>query len=74
MIVLSRFHWNVIVLFSHMAEAAPLGDKYWQPGNIFEGHMDPSIGWIRAEAIFPLKNPGILSILGFIGGYFSSPA
>jgi len=31
--------------------------------------MDPAVGWIRAEAIFPLKNPGLLSIpLGFAGG------
>jgi cation/acetate symporter len=31
--------------------------------------MDPSSGWIRSEALFPLKNPGIISIpLGFLGG------
>ncbi|SDN70473.1 cation/acetate symporter [Paenibacillus sp. yr247] len=31
--------------------------------------MDPSSGWIRREAMFPLKNPGIVSIpLGFLGG------
>jgi cation/acetate symporter len=32
--------------------------------------MDPVSGWIEAEAIFPLKNPGIVSIpLGFLGAY-----
>lgn len=31
--------------------------------------MDPSGGWIKAEALFPLKYPGIVSIpLGFVGG------
>jgi cation/acetate symporter len=31
--------------------------------------MDPSSGWIRMEALFPLKNPGIVSIpLGFLAG------
>ena len=31
--------------------------------------MDPGAGWIRAEAIFPLKHPGIVSIpIGFAGG------
>lgn len=31
--------------------------------------MDPAVGWIRAEAIFPWMNPGIVSIpLGFLGG------
>lgn len=31
--------------------------------------MDPTAGWIRAEAIFPLKHPGIVSIpIGFAGG------
>lgn len=31
--------------------------------------MDPVAGWIRAEAIFPLKHPGIVSIpIGFAGG------
>ena len=31
--------------------------------------MDPSSGWIRREALFPLNNPGIVSIpLGFLGG------
>jgi len=31
--------------------------------------MDPVTGWIRAEAVFPLKHPGIVSIpIGFAGG------
>jgi cation/acetate symporter len=35
--------------------------------------MDPSSGWIRREALFPLKNPGIVSIpLGFLGGIVGS--
>jgi len=35
--------------------------------------MDPITGWIHREALFPLKNPGIVSIpLGFLGGIVGS--
>jgi cation/acetate symporter len=35
--------------------------------------MHPDSGWIRAEAIFPLANPGIVSIpLGFLGAYLGT--
>ncbi len=40
LIVLSRFHWNVIALYSHMTHATPLGIVYLQPGNMFEGPLD----------------------------------
>lgn len=32
--------------------------------------MDPLTGWIQMEPLFPLKNPGIVSIpLGFLGAF-----
>ncbi|HJV46278.1 MAG TPA: cation acetate symporter [Bacillota bacterium] len=35
--------------------------------------MDPQSGWIHATALFPLKNPGIVSIpLGFLGAYLGA--
>jgi cation/acetate symporter len=35
--------------------------------------MDPSSGWIRMNAVFPLNNPGIVCIpLGFLGGVLGS--
>lgn len=35
--------------------------------------MDPVNGWIHLKAIFPLNNPGIVSIpLGFLGAYFGT--
>jgi cation/acetate symporter len=40
LIVLSRFHWNVIELYSAMSRATPLGDKFLQPGNMFTSPLD----------------------------------
>jgi len=35
--------------------------------------MEPQTGWIKAEALFPLANPGIVSIpLGFLGAIVGS--
>jgi cation/acetate symporter len=35
--------------------------------------MNPLDGWIPVEPLFPLKNPGIVSIpLGFLGAFLGS--
>lgn len=40
LIVLSRFEWDVTGLFSSMSDATPLGDRFLQPGNLFQGPVD----------------------------------
>ncbi len=40
LIVLSRFDWSVLQLFSHVSSATPLGERFLAPGNHFRDPLD----------------------------------
>lgn len=40
LIVLSRFDWSVLQLFSHVSSATPLGEQFLVPGNHFQDPLD----------------------------------
>lgn len=40
LIVLSRFHWNLALLFATVEKASPLGRKFFEPGNLFHNPLE----------------------------------
>lgn len=40
LIVLSRFHWNVLSLFERVKEVNPYGEQFFNPGNLFSNPLD----------------------------------
>ncbi|BCJ87261.1 solute symporter family protein [Effusibacillus dendaii] len=40
LIVLSRFHWNVLSLFDRVKEVNPYGEQFFRPGNLFANSLD----------------------------------